>query len=171
MNEQPAWKAFLARIPLACFWIAGGAAAGFLLLVLAVFVGPMIIQRNPQPTPTWVFSVIVNPSPTAEPTLQETALPEQTPEPEATTEILEASTFSVGDLVEVRGTEGDGLRIRGSPGFQGDILFLAVENEVFMVQDGPVLVDDLTWWYLVNPYSSEVRGWAVSVYLQALEAE
>jgi hypothetical protein len=171
MNKQPAWKAFVEKIPVTCFWIAGGAAAGLVLLLLAVLVGPIIIQHNPPPTPTWVFSVIVNPSPTAEATPQEITLPEQTPEPEATTEILEASSFSVGDLVEVRGTEGDGLRIRGSPGFQGDILFLAADNEVFMVQDGPVTVDNLTWWYLVNPYSSEVRGWAVSVYLQALESE
>ncbi len=171
MNEQPAWKAFLSRIPITCFWIAGGAAAGLVLLLLAVLVGPLILQRNPQPTPTWVFSVIANPSPTPDTTPQEMMLPEQTPEPEATTEILEASTFSVGDLVEVRGMDGDGLRIREAPGFQGDILFLAFENEVFMVQDGPVVVDDLTWWYLVNPYSSEVRGWAVSVYLQALQSE
>ncbi|MGD8815495.1 MAG: hypothetical protein PVI78_13565 [Anaerolineales bacterium] len=159
------------KIPIGCFWGAGGAAAGVLLLILAVILGPRLYLQKPLPTPTWVLSIIFKPTSTSEATSHLPTTPEATPETASTVEILEVSVFSVGDLVEIRGTEGDGLRIRGSPGFEGEILFLGLENEVFKVEGGPINLDDLTWWYLVNPYSSEKQGWAVSVYLQLLESE
>ena len=171
MNRKPSVESLIKRIPITCFWIAGGAAVGGLLLLLAVLLGPRLYLRKTLPTPTWEFSIIVRSTSTPVTTPQLPTTPEATPESTATPEFLEASVFSVGDLVEIRGTEGDGLRIRESPGFEGEILFLGLENEVFMVEGGPVNVDDLAWWYLVNPYNTDKRGWAVSIFLRLLESE
>ena len=171
MSEKPPQKRSIGGIPITCFWLAGGAAAGMLMLLLAVGLGPLLYLEEPNPTPTLDFSVIVNPTSTPTPTPTATALNAAVPSPTATIEVQAQGSFGLGDLVEVRGTGGDGLRVRESPGMTGAINFVGFENEVFVVQGGPVEQDDHTWWYLVNPYDSEKLGWAVSDYLQPLEAQ
>ena len=69
----------------------------------------------------------------------------------------------------VSGTEGDGLRMRDGPGLEATIIRLAVENEVFQIEDGPQDVDGYVWWYVVNPYDPEITGWVVSNYLRLAE--
>jgi hypothetical protein len=75
----------------------------------------------------------------------------------------------LGDLVEVVGTGAGGLRLRASAGLGGEVRFLAVDNEVLRVDDGPIHLDGYIWWFLVNPYSTDKQGWGVSDYLRPLE--
>jgi hypothetical protein len=142
-----------------------------LMLLIAAGLGPLWYLEKPNPTPTLDFNVIVKPTSNPHPTPTATAINDTGPSPTATIEFYAEGSFELGDLVEVRGTGGDGLRVRESPGISGAINFVGFENEVFVVQGGPVEQDDHTWWYLVNPYDSDKRGWAVSDYLQPLESQ
>jgi hypothetical protein len=67
--------------------------------------------------------------------------------------------------VQISGTEGQGLRIRSTPGLAGEFVFLGYDSEVFVIQDGPKVVDGHTWWYLVAPYDNTRVGWAASDFL------
>ena len=73
--------------------------------------------------------------------------------------------IGVGSSVQIYGTEGSGLNIRESPGVSTAILFVALEFEVFEILDGPVVVDNITWWQLITPLDSARIGWAASNYL------
>lgn len=80
-----------------------------------------------------------------------------------------SENLAIGDSVQISGTGGDGLRLRSSPGLQGDVLFLGYEGEVFQVVQGPQSSDGYVWWYLIAPYDEKVQGWAVSNYLSILQ--
>jgi hypothetical protein len=43
--------------------------------------------------------------------------------------------------------------------------FLGFDSEVFIVQDGPVVLDGYVWWYLVAPYDETRTGWAAADFL------
>jgi hypothetical protein len=73
--------------------------------------------------------------------------------------------IGVGSSVQIFGTEGSGLNIRESPGVSTAVLFVALESEVFEIIDGPIEVDNITWWQLVTPLDSARIGWAASNYL------
>lgn len=77
--------------------------------------------------------------------------------------------ISIGTTVQVSGTGGDGLRLRSTPGLNGEVLFLGYEGEVFQVLEGPQEVDGYTWWYLTAPYDEKVQGWVVANYLSILQ--
>ena len=96
-------------------------------------------------------------SPTQQPTTQSTDQP---------TGVAAGGPVGRGMLVEIVGTGTDGLRLRAAPGLQSATNLVAVENEVFEVQDGPDPADGLIWWYLVNPYDNRQYGWGVEEYLQ-----
>jgi len=145
-----------------CVWAAAGAFVGVFVLALlllltglarrgAVEFAPPVVTVLPRPTAT--AAVLVAPSPT--PT--ETAQPSPPSDP---------GRIAVGLIIEVFGTEGDGLRLRESPGTSGAIQVLAGESEVFSVQDGPVEADGRTWFYLVSPSDAARAGWAVTDYLR-----
>ena len=146
-----------------CVWAAAGAfvgvfVLGFLLLLTGLarrgavgFAEPVVTVL---PRATVTAAVLVAPSPT--PT-EETAQPSPPSDP---------GRITVGLIIEVFGTEGDGLRLRESPGTAGAIRVLAGESEVFSVQDGPVEADGRTWFYLVSPSDATRAGWAVTDYLR-----
>jgi hypothetical protein len=71
--------------------------------------------------------------------------------------------------VQVSGTGGDGLRVRTEPGLSSQVVFLAIEAEVFQITDGPREIDGYTWWYLTAPAEPSKRGWAVANYLQTIQ--
>jgi hypothetical protein len=73
--------------------------------------------------------------------------------------------ISVGDYVQITGTEGQGLRLRSGPGTSNPPRFLGMEAEVFLVKDGPKQSDGFTWWFLEAPYDPDRSGWAASSYL------
>lgn len=99
-----------------------------------------------------------------------TASPTPTPEPtDSVPEPPPPGDIAIDALVQITGTGGDGLRFRTEPGLNGQVIFLAIEAEVFRVSDGPREADGYTWWYLVGPYDPEKTGWAVSNYLQVIQ--
>lgn len=110
-----------------------------------------IITIIPAPTATLPAATNV-PTPEASPT--QATMP--TPLP---------GVISVGSLVKIVGTGGDGLRVRSEAGLNGKIVFVAIDNEIFKIKDGPRDIDGYTWWYLVALYDDKYQGWAVSNYL------
>ncbi|MEW6716364.1 MAG: hypothetical protein AB1345_02500 [Chloroflexota bacterium] len=113
--------------------------------------------------PTAVFYVIpaplaVSPSPTSSPT-------ESSTNAQSVPTLPSAGDLFIGAYVEVTGTEGAGLRVRAEPGLEGKVLFLGLDAEVFIIQDGPREKDGFVWWYLVAPLNPELNGWAVANYL------
>ena len=81
-----------------------------------------------------------------------------------TVEII--SGIQIGSYVKIAGTEGDGLRLRKEPTLNGEIIYLGLEDEVFLVNDGPADRDGYLWWFLEAPLNKTRNGWAVSNYLQ-----
>jgi hypothetical protein len=126
-------------------WTLPPAAGGNLLAVLTVIPAPTGTPV-PAPTATWDPSL---PTPTP------VALPGQ---------------ISLGAYVQIKGTGGQGLHIRSSPGLNSDQLFLGYDAEVFVVKDGPRQADGYTWYYLVAPYDDTRAGWAASNFLNIIPA-
>lgn len=75
------------------------------------------------------------------------------------------TTITIEGVVQISGTEGEGLRIRQAPGLSAETIFRGEEAEVFLVKDGPQSTDGYTWWYLVAPYDETRAGWAAADYL------
>jgi hypothetical protein len=144
--------------------IAAALALAVVLSCITLFVLWITRSAPGVPVPvTAVFNVI--PAPT------ETRVP-PTPTPQASEQVTPtipplagSILFAKGDLVQISGTGGDGVRLRSTPGLNGDVKFLGLESEVFQVEDGPQVKDGYTWWYLVAPYDANIHGWAVANYL------
>ena len=124
--------------------IRGTSQAGSLAPILTVI-----------PVPTATATVIL--SPTA------SLLPTPTSPPGA------PKDFTTGELVQIFGTDGEGLRMRSNPNLGADVLLLGLESEVFEVIDGPSAADGYTWWRLANPFDPSKQGWAVDQFLQSLD--
>jgi hypothetical protein len=92
-------------------------------------------------------------------------IPQNQPSP---TDSLELNGVRVGTYVQVMGTSGTGLRLRSDPGSKGKTIALASDSEVFLITDGPQIVDEITWWMLEAPYQTNRRGWAAADYLSPL---
>lgn len=145
-------------------------AVVFAFVMLASTIGLLLVSRPnqaPQSAPTAVLSVIRAPTATPIP-------PTPTPDPGRTpTQPVPPSPppgeIGAGAFVQITGTGGDGLRLRASPSLEGEVRFLALEAEVFQIQDGPEENSGYTWWFLVAPYDENVKGWAVSNYLQVVQ--
>ncbi len=141
----------------------GVLAAGTLLILTRVIGGPPAIPLPvltviPLPTPTL--------APTATPVPPPTAPPTEGPQPGPGG----AHSFSLGQLVTIAGTEGEGLRLRQTPGLDAAVRLVALESEVFQVVEGPVSADGYLWWHLTNPYDSSKDGWGADQYLQELDS-
>lgn len=126
-------------------------------------------ERVPAGIPTAAMTVVAyataTPTPTLSlPTEQPTTIATQTPLPTPG-----ADDVAIGAYVEIRGTGGDGLRLRIEPGLSSRVRFLGQESEVFRVEDGPVELDGYIWWHLVAPYEESRNGWAVSNFLAIIQ--
>jgi hypothetical protein len=103
------------------------------------------------PNPTSIPQAL--PSPTV-------ALP--TPVPSQT---MPPGEFIVGTRIQVVGVGSDGLNVRSTPGLDGAVNFQAYDDEIFVIVDGPQIVDDREWWKLEDPEDSYRGGWAVRNFL------
>ncbi len=104
-----------------------------------------------------------SPTPTPSPT---PSTPTPTPTPLAPPP---PAGLTVEAVVQIRGTGGDGLRVRQAPSLAAPVLFLAAEGEVFRVAEGPKEHDGFTWWRIVSTHDERRQGWAVSNYLAVLK--
>jgi hypothetical protein len=150
-------------------WIIFGAIGFGVALLLATFL-LLSWTRSSQTllgAPTAVITVIAVPATTP---ILPTPTPIETEPPPAT----DFPPPAPGDIaleayVKVVGTGGDGLRLRTGPGLDRDVRLLAIEDEVFLVQDGPQQIDGYSWWYLVGPFDDSRHGWAVANFLRVVQ--
>jgi len=146
--------------------LLGLGCAGCLILI-----GPLARPaRSGGTVPAPVFTVVDLPTQTTTPPPATATAVGLTPIPSPTFPAGGGEGFAPGDLVEVSGTAGDGLRLRRAPNLEAEIVVLGVESEVFRVIAGPTTADGYAWWQLVNPYDSGKQGWAVGLYLRKLGA-
>lgn len=135
--------------------------------ILAVLTIALLWFTRPAPQmpgqPTALLTVIPwatsTPLPTATSTLPPSPQGPPTPRP---------GEIGIGSVVQIVGTQGDGLNIRSAPGLSSDVFFLGYDAEVFEVQDGPVEVDGIIWWFLVTPLDKARSGWAAATYLSLI---
>jgi hypothetical protein len=135
--------------------------AGCLVLLTVISIGWTSVRQTPPLGFVPADLTIIPPS-----TSTPGPTPVQTPEGTSTP----IGQIGIGAFVEITGTEGAGLRIRGEPGQAGETVFLGEESETFQVKDGPREADGYTWWYLVAPYDEERAGWAAADYLAGISA-
>ncbi len=129
-----------------------------LLCVISVIVISLLNGKNKiVGMPTASFLII--PAPTLTPTLDPAMQLTSTPVGET------IDGINIGSVVQIHGTDGAGLRLRSGPSTANALKFVALDTELYVVEDGPVEADDYVWWYLVSPYDENRSGWAASAYL------
>jgi hypothetical protein len=149
-----------------CLWPLVGAATGIVALVLLLGLGAATrAARVAQQVAAPAVIRIPRPSPTPSPA--PTSVPSETPTAENPGP---AGAILLGDLIEVFGTSGDGVRLRSDPTLDGTVVGLGMDSDVFQVEEGPVEAENHVWWYLVNPYDTARQGWAVADYLRPLQS-
>jgi hypothetical protein len=141
--------------------IAGTVVIASLLLVAAFFASGGQFPEGDEPYQGGA-EILVIPVPTA----TQTPLPTRTPVALATPTVEREEGIQPGGYVQISGTEGEGLRLRVDPSLNGDIAYLGLEGEIFLVKGGPVDRDGYLWWQLEAPLNSSRQGWVVSDYLQ-----
>lgn len=78
----------------------------------------------------------------------------------------------IGRTVIVVDVGDQQLNVRDNPGVLGtNIVFRAPESTAFIVVDGPLQGDGLTWWKIQDPNRAGREGWAASNYLQPVPSE
>jgi hypothetical protein len=135
-----------------------------IIVVVVIFFG-----RNPATSTSGLPEMTLIPAPTLTPKPID---PTRTPTPTPTSIFfLPEGVIGVGIYVQVTGTGGAGLRMRGEPGLRTAINFSAMDSEVFLVIDGPVLADGYTWWHLEAPYDQNRNGWSASDFLTPIKED
>lgn len=146
-------------------------ATSIILVIGLVLIGLVILffGRDTAPQTAALPQLTMIAAPTLTPTVLD---PTRTPTPTPTSIFfLPEGVIGVGIYVQVTGTGGSGLRMRGEPGLDGSINFSAMESEVFLVIDGPVNADDYTWWHLEAPYDRNRNGWSAADFLTPIKEE
>ncbi|MCS7010276.1 MAG: hypothetical protein N2049_07605 [Anaerolineales bacterium] len=148
-------------------WLAGLLLASLLLSGTVVF---LVLEQMTRGMPTLgpaAAALTVLPAPTGTtrpppPTLTPIWL---TPTPS----LAILGDFRPGVYVQVN-TQGSALRIRAEPSLNAPPLFLAFDEEVFLITDGPRQADGYWWWYLTASYDASRAGWAVQDYLTVISS-
>ncbi len=143
-------------------WVlaAAGFLTGILLTILVLVMLPPLLDHSPQslaenelilipPDQTGPF-IPANPTPTITPT----------------DEPFNPDMFNPGEQVIVAGTQGQGLRVREYPALGSSILFLADDDEIYVILGGPVDADEYRWWFFESEMDDARRGWGVENYLE-----
>ena len=142
---------------------------GFIVLLLALTVGSLwtlyllrgrFATGGPTPTP-----VLWTPTPVPTPTAGPSPSPTETIEPIPTT----SPEIAIGCYVRVAGTGGHGLSLREGPGENYARVDVALEDQVFIVVDGPVASGDSEWWKLRDPENEEREWWAAGNFLKTVD--
>jgi hypothetical protein len=113
-----------------------------------------VLKIIPAPTQTLPGMVV-----TSTPTLSPIAV-QPTPTP--------SGDILLGSYVQVSGTGGDGLRLHAEASVTSKVNYIAIDSEVFLVQDGPTNADGYIWWKLEDPFNNKTIGWGVANYLSVV---
>jgi len=146
--------------------------AGIMLAVVLIGLVFLLIflsnqGKEPSAVSEQVADITIIPSPTETPTLPiTTEVIEMT---ETVQVVLPPGMIGIGAYVQVTGTDGSGLRMRAEPGTNTEVLFIAMDEEVFKVVGGPVEKNDYTWWQLEAPYDQTRTGWSAEPFLEVIE--
>ena len=141
--------------------LAGGGLLCFVLVLLNLTRPP----RTPVGVVTAMVSVILAPTETPVPPTPVPVTPGAIPDVPPP-----QGGIAIGAYVQVSGTGGAGLRMRAGPGLDYEPQFAGLESEVFHIVEGPRDADGYIWWRLAAPYDETITGWAVSNYLEVVEA-
>jgi len=133
-----------------------------LLLLLIVFSVLWFTRPAPSPEPVATVVLYVVRVPTKTP-VNVLSTPAYTPTPTPL-----PGAIVIGSRIRITGTGDDGLRLRLDPGLDSQIMFIAPENGVFVVKDGPREGEGYLWWYLVGVDDDAMRGWAVSDFMETV---
>lgn len=143
-------------------WVILGSLLVALLLLtgLILILGP--VNRSAPRKFTGEVVITVIPRPTS-------------PPPTSTEPILIPSpasneTIETGSYVQIRGTGGEGLRLREQPSLSAPTNYVGLEDEVFLVLEGPRDQDGYFWWLLEAPADPARNGWAVSNFLLKVQS-
>ena len=145
----------------------GAVVVAVSLLVLTF--GWILLSAPPAPNASGLMAKVTDiPMPSATPA--PAASPTFDPYASTPTPTLSPGQFSVGQFVQISGTQGLGLRIRSEPGLNGTQLFLGFDTEAYTVLDGPREVDGYAWYYLAAINDQKRTGWAASNFLTLIPA-
>jgi hypothetical protein len=81
---------------------------------------------------------------------------------------IDNQRFSKGLRVKVHGTGGDGLRVHQEAGQSSPTIYLAQENEILTINDGPVITGGFEWWKIESTSAEYFSGWVVEDFLQIM---
>jgi len=143
--------------------MAGAIGVAAVLLILT-FV--WIEWSAPAPAADMLAILTVIPAPSGTPAPQPT--PTLDPNIPTPTFTPVPGEIAIGSYVQIKGTDGQGLRIRSGPGLDSDQLFIGLDAEVFVVKDGPRQADGHSWYFLTAPYDGTRAGWAASDFLNII---
>jgi hypothetical protein len=148
-----------------CLWYGigvtlGGLALGLLFITISL---TRIYRIEPSQEPE--LTVIVAETSTPEVLETATKSQEQDQTPTGLPEANQGPDFSIGEIVEIFGTEGQGLSLRHEPGLSAVIDGYGMEDEIFEIRGGPIEADGYRWWFLISPYDESKQGWSVGTYL------
>jgi hypothetical protein len=148
-------------------WVAlGGVVLGFTLFII-LGLGLLTIHPNRFDTSSAATPfVTIIPAPTLTPVV---ILPTQAQPTVTASPMVVKGDISIGAYVQISGTSGEGLRLRTQPGTQSPMRFLGMDDEVFLVKDGPEEANGFTWWFLQAPYDEKRSGWAAADYLKVIQ--
>ncbi|MGC9396357.1 MAG: DUF389 domain-containing protein [Anaerolineae bacterium] len=113
------------------------------------------------PTPTNTPTATATPSPTSTPTPTATATATPTPTPTVTSTPTPMPTVTPW-VVFVTDVGRAGLRVRYSP--DGTVMGHIAEGTAVMVEDGPVVVGETTWYRVISTID-RLEGWVAAEYL------
>ena len=149
---------------------SGPVIAGSILvaaLLLAASFAYFFFQPEPADIgviPTASIYVIDGPTATAIP-----PTPTRMPAATETPEVVTGTDIGINSLVQITGTDGEGLNLRTLPNTTSNIQFLGFDLEIFKVVDGPIFAEGYWWWYLETPVEHDRSGWAVEDFLEIIE--
>jgi hypothetical protein len=140
------------------------AGLGIAVLLMFILIGmTMILRTGIIPHSSYKMAVITKIAISTT-----TATTQSTQTGEITSEGTAGDELALGAYVQIYGTGEVGLIIRSAPGIANEARFVAMENEVFIIEDGPVEKDNIVWWMLVSSYDQNRQGWAAGQYLQVM---
>jgi len=141
-----------------------GSLSGVLALALCGLWGLYLLHGRAaagRPSPVPIIRTATT-APT--PVVDRSATPDAGTQPEADTG--PAPAVAIGDRVRVTGTGGYGLSLREGPGESYTRMEIAMEGEVFIVVDGPMMAGGSEWWKIRDHEDEAREWWAAASFLE-----